>query len=91
MQSTRELPARKRFLIDDVLDLGDPTETRVDATDRELQITVAIEERARLRLTIPGVSVPATSVLVAANDEIRGLGLDAPKMECGLTTPPRAH
>jgi len=66
-----ELAAAERFLVDSGLDLLEAIETRIDATDQELLKTAAIEERAQLLMTIPGVGVTVAMGLLAAIGDIQ--------------------
>jgi transposase len=66
-----ELSPAERFLVDNALDLLEAIEERIDATDQQLLKTAAIEEQARLLMTIPGVGVTVAMGLLAAIGDIR--------------------
>jgi transposase len=66
-----ELPAAERFLLHNSLDLLEAIDQRIAAADAELLQIAAVEEQARLLMTIPGVSVTVALGLLAAIGDIR--------------------
>jgi transposase len=65
-----ELPPSERFLLHNSLDLLEAIDERIAAADAELLATAAVEEQARLLMTIPGVGVNAALGLLAAIGDI---------------------
>ena len=67
-----EFPPTERFLLHNSLDLLESIDERIAAADAELLATAAVEEQARLLMTIPGVGiqdqkrVPRRTVYTAA-------------------------
>ena len=68
---SHELPSAERFLVHNALDLLEAIEARIEAADQELLKTAAIEEQAKLLMTIPGVGVTVALGLLAAIGDIR--------------------
>lgn len=66
-----ELPAAERFLLHNSLALLEAIDQSIAAADAELLQMAAIEEQARLLMTIPGVSVNVALGLLAAIGDIR--------------------
>ncbi|MEN8184353.1 MAG: IS110 family transposase [Myxococcota bacterium] len=65
-----ELPPTERFLLHNSLDLLEAIDERIAAADAELLATAAVEEQARLLMTIPGVGVNVALGLLAAIGDI---------------------
>jgi transposase len=66
-----ELPPTERFLLHNSLDLLEAIDERIAAADAELLATAAVEEQARLLMTIPGVGVNVALGLLAAIGDIQ--------------------
>jgi transposase len=66
-----ELPPAERFLLHNSLALLEAIDERIAAADAELLRMAAVEEQARLLMTIPGVSVTVALGLLAAIGDIR--------------------
>ncbi|MHC4341061.1 MAG: IS110 family RNA-guided transposase [Planctomycetota bacterium] len=65
-----ELPPTERFLLHNNLDLLEAIDERIAAADAELLAVAAVEEQARLLMTIPGVGVNVALGLLAAIGDI---------------------